>query len=136
MHSSQTLEKHVRKELQEYESVVAEFQRTITDNPFRALEWGNGYLSKIARFDALKQVLAMIEELNGKNEPIVTGCWLQVKHRLMDLVVQGAKYPERSSDPMANLMLTYRVSAYAKILSEMRNSREAKLEQLSKEAVK
>lgn len=88
-----------------------------------AFEWADDPMASAAKLTAAFQVQAWMETAI-KNMPTATGDeqGAEIVKELTRLVIDGGRYPKRSTSPASNAMEQYRLAAFAELLSKLNGS--------------
>lgn len=108
------LKQYAHMQLNSAELSLVEFEDRFKENPSHALDWAIGTFEAAARKKIWTFVLN-IEQRDRSNEEVVS---LIAAHALNE-AVNGARWPQRSTEPSSNLMHQCMTQAWANLYCEV-----------------
>jgi hypothetical protein len=83
--------------------------------PLAAFEWSEETIDALARRDVAKKCLHALKNLSGRTDSDPSNDWDVLMQMVLSETLRGARYPQRSTSPMANRVNQATVAAFGEV---------------------
>jgi hypothetical protein len=107
---TQNVTETLRRKIADADKAIASFQKSLSERPAMAFEWGRDTVSIACEKEVATQLLRVVEDKG-----------LDVAYEVaLSQTINGARWPSHSTSPMSNLASTYMTAAWASFVAQER----------------